>query len=413
MQNSELTCVRKGIEADLKIYTLGRYQVFYKDSQLSIEHGRSRKIWDLLMYFISHSDKIVAPDAIVEALWPEQEYANLNSSVKNLVHRLRKHIETNYSKSCGPFIISANGCYGLNSNYSYWLDAEVFESICIEAKELANNDSAGACAKYCQAFSLYKGEYLPDCSNIEWVQPLRQYYRQLFINSMKHLVTLLKEQGNYAQIVDICEKALYVERFEENLHVCYMEALLEEDKAMQAFSHYNYITRLYYEELGVKPSVKMKHLYRIIRERCKQECYDHNDLEKMLQERDKTDGPLICELETFQTLCKLEKRRAERDDRPVHVGILSLESSNSNFSLPSIVAKLTGKLSVELYGIFRKGDVLTILNEAQIAVLLPGTSFEQAETILQRADKLFVKANYDDNIVVYSSVHPIIPFEYL
>ena len=397
----------------LKIYTFGRLKVYHGNTLISDEFGRSKKIWDLFIFLITHRHKQVSPEVIAEALWPDQNYANPSGSLKNLVHRLRKRIDLDSSNNASSLIISNYGCYGWNLNYPYWLDVEVFDRDILEAKKNILQDPELACRHFQKALKLYHGDYLAESTYTDWLLPIRHYYRQLFIESAAQLLDLLKDQKLYGQMLQECKKALFIEHYEEDFHLRYMEALLGEGKTNQAREHYEYVSKLFYNEFGTKPSADLRSLYRAIKQQSDKAELKQTDIRDVLQERDDSSGALYCDPDFFKFLCKLEKRRAAREDRPIHLGLLTF--NNLDYQIPTSeqlkdpMYKLNKILSIRL----RKGDVYTPWSDGQFAMLLPGTTHEQAETVLDRALKSFEQNYPSEKLVLNSSVHSVIPFEYL
>ncbi len=401
-------------ESRIKIYTLGRFMVYKGSEQLSLDHCRSRKLWDLFMYFIAHREKPICPESIAESLWPGQNYENQCSSVKNLVYRLRKRIDHEEMTPPSSFVINVHGCYVWNSKYSYWLDIEVFEKLCLDAQEHIQTDPALACKKYCQATSLYRGDFYSERPYNDWLLPVRHYYRQLYFRAVTKLLLLLREQKLYSQMLEECEKAFKVEHFEEELHLRYIEALLGIGNISQARAHYEYISTLLYKELNARPSPALRALYRNIQEHSdKSGEIVFSDLREMLQERDDCEGAICCEPELFRILYRMERRRAEREDRPIQVGLLTLSSPDYRLPPGKILQESMDIINEILTSSLRKGDVYTLWNDNQFAMLLPGATQEEAEMVIERARGHFMKEGSREDLLLHSSIHPLFPFEHL
>ncbi len=203
-------------ESMLKIYTLGRFSVVKGSEQLSSDYGRSRKLWDLLMYFVAHREKPLSPENIAESLWPGQEYDNPANPVKNLVYRLRQKIDDEDISPLSSFVINVHGCYAWNPDYPYWLDIEAFEQLCHEAKDQSQSDLCLACNLYRQATSLYQGDFCSERPYNDWLMPVRHYYRQRYIRAATNLLLLLKKQHLYSQMLEECEKAFKLNTLKKN-----------------------------------------------------------------------------------------------------------------------------------------------------------------------------------------------------
>lgn len=369
---------------NLKISTLGSFMVCRGDVRLSSDYGRSRKIWELFMYLITHRERPHSPEVILETLWPDQDYTDPSKAIKNIVHRLRQKLDTGINYDAGSIIVNSHGCYSLNGDANYWLDAEEFESLCREARALAAGDSEAACHKYRQALELYRGEYLPESPYSDWLLPVRYHYRRLFIESAIRYMELLKKQKNYNRIIEDCEKFIAMERFEEEFHLKYIEALLAARKVARARSHYEHVSSMFYQEFGAKPSAAMRSLYSAIRKQGMDTEVSFTEVKDILQERDEAEGPLYCERDFFSILCRLEKRRSEREERPVHIGLLTFQGEDGGQPEAARLKEAMNGLNAALSASLRKGDVFTNWKDNQFAVLLPGTTREQADTVLKR-----------------------------
>jgi len=402
---------KKTRETKLEIYTLGRFQVKYGNQVLFTDNARSHKIGDLFMYLITQQGKQASSEAILESLWPDQEYTNPRNALKNMVYRLKKTISNLQVPDPQSFVNFSYGGYSWNTEADYWLDAASFEMLCQKARNMAKTDPLQAADQYRQALALYRGTYLPECHYCDWVLPKRHFYRQLFVRSVAELLALQKEHKLFSQMTEDCEKVLYIEDFEENIHHYYIEALLQEGKTSQARAHYEYITSLLYHELGAKPSQAMRRIYRAIKAQTEKPDLDFNDLQELLQEREEQQGALLCEPDFFRHLCRLEKRRAEREDRPVYLGILSLTGTNFQ-PLPSEqLQECMENMQRILLARLRKGDVVSSWNENQFTVMLPRVNLEQAESVLQRVRDAIQQSCANQEVILRCSVHPVLPFE--
>lgn len=359
------------------------------------------------MYLIARRGKMIPVDSIQEAIWPEGEYPDNERCIKNLVYRLRNKIDVDETRSRGSSVICSNGSYRWNRDISYWLDVEAFETLCIEAHNLVEREPELAAQKYQEAVCLYSGEYLPEFTSSEWIIPIRNYYHQLFLRSVIELLELHREARQYSEIRKICEKIFLIERFDEVLHLRYLEALLKEGKTAQASAHYQYITSLLYREFGVKPSSAMKQIYRSIKSNRDKPELNFSDIRELMSDRESTDGAMFCDADSFDLFCNLEKRRAKREG--TYLFIASLTLTGHDFQMPPTAELFAAmeELKQALFGNMRKGDVFSQWNESQFVILLSTMSLEQAETILQRIRKEFKTVLPKGMIIPRSTVYPI------
>ncbi len=395
----------------LKIFTLGRFQLCLGERRLFDHAGRAHKTGDLLMYLITNRGKHIPPDTIMDTIWPEHDYSDPRNVLKNMIYRLKHSFEEIQVPGAKALISYSYGGYGWNVNAPYWLDADAFESLSQVAHGLIKVDPLQAAARYREALALYHGHYLPECQDVHWVLPKRYYYRRLFVRSVSELLAFQKEQRLFSDLVEDAEWALSIESFDESINIFYMEALLEEGKTARARDHYEYITALNYYENGSRPSPAMQKIYKAIQRQSDQAALDFNDLRRMLSEKDADKGPLLCDPDTFRLLCRLEKRRAERDNRPVQLGLLTVMVPGLQTPLPEQLKPATDCLRGILLEKLRRADVISLWNEYQFIVFLPGLAPDQAEALLKRITAAFKDRCLYKDITLKSSVHSFLPPE--
>ncbi len=393
-----------GVAAEnmLEIHTLGQFYVLKNGELLTAASGRLGKAWELFLYLVTHRQKLTPLEIIHENLWPGEESIDPKKNIKNLVHRLRKTLD----QGGDSMIVYSQGCYRWNNNTDYWLDAEQFELFCQEARALSKSSPEEAADRYKEALKLYRGDYLPEFSQEDWVIHTRRYYHQLFLSSVLDLLNIYKLAGNYNEVIRICERTFLIEQFDEDLHLRYIEALLKEGKTTQARAHYQYITSLLYHEFGAKPSEAFQHMYGLIKSKENTLEFDIGEFRKVLGRYETTEGALLCEADTFALMCRVESRRAKREGSPACLTIITLTSPDYRLPPPKELQESMDKLNQVLTRNLRDGDFYSRWNESQFAVMLKGMDIETAENVVRRlkgkADKLIQAAS----VVVRTKVYP-------
>jgi DNA-binding SARP family transcriptional activator len=67
------------------------------------------------------------------------------------------------------------------------------------------------------AISLFKGDFLPKSSTELWAVPITTYYHNLFLNSVHEAVELLNNEARFDEIIEICQQAVAIDPFDEQL----------------------------------------------------------------------------------------------------------------------------------------------------------------------------------------------------
>jgi two-component SAPR family response regulator len=393
----------------LEIFTLGRFMVKCGDRLISEQSNRSYRIWDLFKYLVTYRDRGILPEVILENLWPGQEFSDPKRALRTPIYRLRQLLTPASGDSDGSSFISfSQGCYKWNTKAEYSLDVQEFEALCQRGQMIAQDNPAEAIETLKKAVSLYKGDYLPECLYYEWTLPVRNYYRRIFLQSSLDLCRLLKNADRNSEILKVCESVFHIEPFEEEFHLRFLETQMVMDKIKEARSHYEYVTSLFYRELGIKPSSAMRSIYRQLK--AGGECveFDLTSIQESLAERQENEGAFFCDSDIFRHLYKLEKKRLERTGQIVFLGLLSLTTAEYRIPPRKILQEACDKLLNLLIARLRKGDIITHWNDSQILVLLPGLNLEQGEKVLQRVILAF-NAENNSAITVHSKLQPVIP----
>lgn len=388
----------------LMIYTLGRFMVKRGETVLSDQSHRSYRLWELFQYLVTNRNKSFLPESIAENLWPDNTYSEPRQAVRTQICRLRKLLKDRDDNS--EYITFVQGCYQWNNKQKIWIDADEFEHLYRLARIKENDNYLQAIELYRDALALYQGEYLPGSMFNEWVVPIRNYYRNLFLQCVLDFAALLQKHGRHAEIADLCEKAVLIEPYEEELHTKFMEALLAAGKVKQARVHYEYITSLLYREFGVKPSQEMLNVYKRIQAKSIAESPEIAALQEDMTE-EKTDGAFICSRDVFRSIYKLERRRSERTKQAVYFGSIAPVAGGKQ-GLRRNRGKVMDDLENVLVKSLHRGDVVTRWDDSQFALILPGVDEQQAQSVMERIVKQF-SAFHD--IELKKKALPILPDE--
>lgn len=384
----------------LKVFTLGQFMVKNGKIVLSESNERSRKVWDLFKYLLLHHESVLLPEIIVEQLWPEQEYTDAKSTVRSLVHRLRKLLGEELD-----LIKFSQGGYTINRHQSVWIDFDFFESCCSQGRQAAKQGlGEKAVSLYRKGISCYKGDLLPECMYSDWMSTVRNHYHRLYLQVICEFAALLKHQRLYEEIIEELDKAIMIDYFEEELHIILLETLLAEGKITQARAHYENVTGKFYKELGLKPSTSFKHIFRLIKAHDNAESIiDLIQLREIMQSKHGNGGALFCEPESFRFFYQLECNRAQRTGQNGILAILSALPCGNGFSglkmSPKSIDALWGVLKTSL----RSCDLMCRYNDQQILAILPATTIENGKNVLERINK---NLSFE-GAVLKSELHPL------
>jgi two-component SAPR family response regulator len=410
-----MTALRTEPQKTLEIFTLGTFVLKNNLTSAPINKitEQPNKAWELFKFLLTNRDKLLIPEKIIETLWPKVEYTNPGASFRYHVYKMRQLLKKASIPEKIISIVSSNGYYSLETGPGCWLDAEEFINLSRKADELSQSSPAEAINLYIDALSLYKGEYLPEVAG-NWVFLARYFYRSLYLKNIFKVSKLLKRSGRFDRIIEIIETAFFlIESVEEELHLLYMNTLLEVGKVERARAHYELLTTTMYQEAGVKPSKALRKVYQKIKNNYEASISDLSDLteftdvQEIREKREKVKGALICDPDIFRFLCKLERRRSERSSNSIYLGILSIDGSNGRALSSAELQVALKSLKTLLLNNLRKGDIISQWDKNQFILLLAEMDQEQANRILGRIKGKFKKKHFKGEDVLHCTVHSL------
>lgn len=388
------------INYKLQFYTLGRFEIYQKDKGLYNISGRTTKLWYLFKYLLLNKGKGIPPETILENLYPDEEYENPKNTLQNIVYRLRKLLcQGDFFSDNICNILYNNGCYSLCFTDDVFLDTDFFEEYIHKAETLKHVNPDEAIEYYENAIDLYYGDYFPELVYEDWVIPKRNYYRRLYIQSVLELVKLYQQKKDFEKSVKICERALQIESYEEELHIRFMESLIGKGKTKEAQNHYELYTSMLYKQFGIKPTSELQQIYKLLKNNGAE--LSSGEAAELYPADENSTGAFYCDRNIFNSIFILEKRRSERTGQIVFIVSLTV---NENTSIFNDFRKCLIKS-------LRKGDVVATWDNNTILVLLPKLEYKQIIAIMDRIINQFNtdNNNNNNNIDVKVKIHTALP----
>ncbi len=395
---------------NLNFYTLGRFEISSSEGGY-IPSARTTKLWDLFKFLLANKGVNIAPEVILENLYPNETYENPKNTLQNIVYRLRKllcdeHIFSD--NNCN--ILFLNGCYTLSLSDNIWLDTDLFEQYIKKADLYKHESIQKTIDFYEKAIALYRGDYFPELLYDDWVIPKRNYYRRLYIQAILELSKIYKQTKAYDNSILICEKAIQIEPYEEEFHINFMEALISKGRIIEAQKHYGYITGLLYRQFGIKPTIEMQKISYSLKNVQKSSIETINPIEEEYLVDETQSGAIYCDPKTFRSLFIIEKRRNERTNDSVLPISFSIDENDINNSTGKESTSVVKDFRSFLIQSLRKGDVVTTWSDSRLLVLLPKIDYKAIRVISERIIKEFQNKNSAYSEVDFKvNVHSYLP----
>lgn len=386
---------------------LGEFSVTIEDKKINDKSNQSKKPWCLLEYLITFRNREIPPNELIELIWADEESANPGGALKTLLFRSRKLLAPlNYPPQ--DLIVQHRGSYAWTKAMTTVVDADQFEELANKALE-EKEDSEDRLDYCLDAIDLYKGDFLPKSEWESWVVPISTYYHSLYLKIVLMALDILKNQGNFQKIIDICQRAIAVEQFDENLHYNLIYALYKSGNQHGAMEHYTRTVDMFYNEFAITPSAHLKELYNIIRDTKHGITTDLTVIQEILKEDSRINGAFYCEYAVFRDIYQLESRAIERTGDSIFLCLLTLSDLNGKILKQSILTKAMDELNTAICRSLRRGDVYSRYSVSQFMLLLPTSTYENGEMVLKRISQNFRKKYTRKDLMLTYSLQAVVP----
>jgi DNA-binding SARP family transcriptional activator len=240
----------------LKIKLFGEFEVRRGERLIESREWSRQKTRSLLKLLLTQPGRAFSRDEIMEALWPDVSPQAAERSLRVTVSLLRKALEPDLERgSYSRYILRRRPGYLFDRDSDCEVDTWKFE----ELKNQAEAAQAGgkldeAISAYRSALELLRGEFLAEDLYEDWAMEVRQDWQERHLGVLSNLSECLALKGRYTEAIDVCERALEMDGYREELHrrlMLYHYCAGEQALALQTFRRYLETLR---EELGVAPS---------------------------------------------------------------------------------------------------------------------------------------------------------------
>lgn len=386
--------------SELTVRMFGKFQTENEKGILNKENMRSEMLTRLLAYMISHREKDMTAQELIDVLWPEDQSDNPSGALKNLMYRLRKLMNNTWGES-GKYIVTGRGAYQLNPEFVFHVDIEEFEECCRQV--FNSEDPAVQQENGKRAVELYQGMFLSELSSEYWVVSIATYYHSIYLTMVKRLAALLEKEKKFTDVEEICGKAIQIEPLDEEIHCFLLRAMIADNKQQLAASHYKETVKLLYDSLGVRPSGEMENIY----EELQKIQHDHESNIDIIQEdlrEEKASGAFFCEYGVFRKIYALESRSSRRLGISVHLALVSLyldfQIQKEGQDYTDLIGEGMSVLEETLMKRLRSSDIVCRYSVNQFLVMLPACQYEDAKMVVNRLKDSFYRSGKTNKLLL-------------
>jgi DNA-binding SARP family transcriptional activator len=232
--------------ADLRLLGFGPAQVYRGADLLRAADWTFAKPKHLLFFLASHAERTREQIGLV--FWPEATPAQVRTGLRSTLYRLRQALGR------PEWVLFQDERYAFNRGLNYWYDVEAFEAGVAEAGRLQSAAPERAMACWQEAITLYRGDFLEDFPDDDWVLARRETLRQQYLQALLSLGRLLFDASRTAEAAETYRQAIAHDGYLEAAHRGLMRCYAHQGEPGQALRHYQSLARLLRDELGAAPS---------------------------------------------------------------------------------------------------------------------------------------------------------------
>jgi DNA-binding SARP family transcriptional activator len=391
----------------LEICMLGSFTLTWEGQVVLEDEGRTHKVWTLLGYLLANHNRKLGPQELPELLCGDDRSNDPARTVKNLVYRLRCMLSDSELPEKN-YIVQKGGIYGWNTDIKCSIDTKEFMDK-YQSAVRKNDDPEGALRLYLEALDLYKGKFLPRAAYDEWAVTLTTYYHRIFTDIVFATYKLVEQKQEFSIMIPICEKAITIDPYEEEIYKIYIHCLTKIGRHKDALVAYESITNRLYDDMGVNPSKELRNLYRDIVKTLKSVETDLMIIKEDLNEGGQAECCYYCQYEIFKDIYRFIARGVERTGNSFFIMLCTLTDNKDEIPSVKYLGEAMESLKYCIGTTLRKSDVFARYSNSQYVIMLPGTSYENGCMVGDRIMAAYKKNKSSKHVKIHYKLNPLDP----
>lgn len=236
----------------MRLSLLGTFRVERDGKALALY---SRKVEALFAYLVLHPTEH-AREKLAALFWGDSTDEQARTSLRVGLSDLRK-------KLGDDIILADRETVQINPGIVLSVDVREFQQTANTVLQMANGEQMPSSLP--SAISHY-ADLLTDFYD-DWITPLREEYRALYLTALLRLIDHARAQSEYAQVIDLGRRALATDPANETAHQHLIFAYAARGDRTAALDQYTACERALRDELGVAPSKETRALYERIQKK--------------------------------------------------------------------------------------------------------------------------------------------------
>jgi predicted ATPase/two-component SAPR family response regulator len=236
----------------LRVRTLGGAVVEFGSAALTAADWSYAKPRELMFLLVSSPP--MTKDQIAAALWPDLSRQQLGNALHTALRELRRALGD------PGWVVYGNGHYRFDRSRQHECDVTEFEDALLAARRA--RPAEAALPELQRAIGAYGGDFLDGMSAGEWALVRRDELRRAFESALLAAGRLQNAAGRHQAAAALFRRAVAHEPLNETAHRELMSCWARLGETARAVRHYEELTELLREQVGVPPAPETTALYR-------------------------------------------------------------------------------------------------------------------------------------------------------
>jgi DNA-binding SARP family transcriptional activator len=257
-----LALTRAAAPQRVSVYCMGTFRLVVDGAPFAEwQSGKSRA---LFQYLVTHRDRTLSRDALIQALWPDPGANAPATSLKVAVHSLRQTLAAiEAADEPLPLSVQAHGAGYSLSTTDVWVDVEVFEQCFAAARALeVQGQFGGARALYRRAVDLYGGDFLEDVEG-DWPAFRREALKDRHLSALMALAKAAHAEGDNEEAILRSQQVLARDSCREDAYRILLLSHAQLGQRSRVRSWYDLCVRSLRAELDCDPEPETTRIYRL------------------------------------------------------------------------------------------------------------------------------------------------------
>lgn len=370
----------------LKIHMFGHISMTYGDKPILFYKNNVTKAVKLAAILFFQGEEGIERSRLIEELYGREEISDAANSLRVTAHRLKKAlIEAGLPSH--EYIAIKDGIYRWSSPMETIVDAVQFRELLDAADQQTAEDERANLLR--EAIALYKGEFLQEMSGEYWVLLEDVQYKKRYTKALSELCRYLEQQGEYEELLSICEPACELYPFDE-WQAVKIDAYIALGRYDEALKEYEDAAKLFFEELGVNPSDTMLSRLKKLEDNMNRRHQTLSEIKEQLKEEKRESGAFYCSFHSFRDEYRMVRRIMERSGQSIYLVLCTITDEKGRPLEHHDPVKDTEKqLHDAIKDSLRRCDSFTRYSPGQYLILLVGTNGENCEVVCRRISRRF------------------------